>query len=136
MQSQLPQQTGQRPSYSSSIMNRLPVSSLMSPPEAKPLDSFHPSSPFAKPDTSMGELMKLPPISADRKRTQSEMDLPSPPVTPYTGAKKRRSETAEQIERDVEVNASRDPLLFPRHDSVGREEPLFGPIPLQPRRPW
>jgi len=112
-------------------MNRLPVSSLMSPPEAKPLESFHhPSSPFTKPDTSsLGDLMKLPPISDDRKRTQSEMDLPSPPVTPYTGAKKRRSHTAEQIERDVEISASRDPVLFPRHDSVAREEPLFGPIP-------
>lgn len=130
LQSQPLPQLGQHPTYSS-IMNRLPVSSLMSPPEAKPLESFHhPSSPFTKPDTSsLGDLMKLPPISDDRKRTQSEMDLPSPPVTPYTGAKKRRSHTAEQIERDVEISASRDPVLFPRHDSVAREEPLFGPIP-------
>ena len=71
--------------------------------------------------------MKLPPISADRKRTQSEMDLPSPPVTPYTGSKKRGSHTAEQIERDV---GTRDPVLFPRHDSIvgASDEPLFGPI--------
>ncbi|KAJ5476946.1 hypothetical protein N7539_007090 [Penicillium diatomitis] len=116
-------------------MHRLPVSSLMSPPETKPMDSFHPTSPFNKPEfasmmPTMSDGMKLPPISADRKRTQSEMDLPSPPVTPYTGAnKKRRSETAEQIEVDVEVHASRDPVLFPRHDSIAREEPpLFGPI--------
>ncbi|KAJ5105141.1 hypothetical protein NUU61_002488 [Penicillium alfredii] len=113
-------------------MNRLPsVSSLMSPPESKPLESFDSShSPFAKPrDSTPGGDIKLPPISADRKRTQSEMDLPSPPVTPYTGNKKRRSQTSEQIESDTV--SSRDPVLFPRHDSVtdvATEEPLFGPI--------
>nr|AUD11402.1 homeodomain-like protein [Penicillium oxalicum] len=115
-------------------MSRLPVSSLMSPPEPKSLDSFHPASPMTKADpasmASMGEVLKLPPISADRKRTQSEMDLPSPPVTPYTGAnKKRRSQTAEQIEAEIEANASRDPVLFPRQDSIAPEEPpLFGPM--------
>ncbi|KAJ5584099.1 uncharacterized protein N7459_003899 [Penicillium hispanicum] len=119
----------QHPGTHSIIMNRLPVSSLMSPPETKPLESFH-SPPLAKRDsTSLGDVNKLPPISADRKRTQSEMDLPSPPVTPYTGTKKRRSHTAEQIERDV--GSPRDPVLFPRHDSVAgaSDEPLFGPIP-------
>ncbi|KAJ5726498.1 uncharacterized protein N7483_007855 [Penicillium malachiteum] len=109
-----------------SIMNRLPVSSLMSPPETKPLDSFQPS-PLAR-DNTMD--MKLPPISADRKRTQSEMDLPSPPVTPYTGSKKRHSHTAEQIER--EVGSSRDPVLFPRQESITGEEPLFGPMHPSP----
>lgn len=107
-------------------MNRLAVSSLMSPPEAKPLESFHSSSHPKRDSSSLGDV-KLPPISADRKRTQSEMDLPSPPVTPYTGNKKRRSHTSEQIERDV--GSSRDPVLFPRHDSMAGEEPLFGPIP-------
>ncbi|KAJ5220814.1 uncharacterized protein N7469_009701 [Penicillium citrinum] len=117
-------------------MNRLPVSSLMSPPESKPFESFNSSSPFTKPDNNNSTTptttsdIKLPPISADRKRTQSEMDLPSPPVTPYTGAKKRRSHTADQIDRDVA--SSRDPLLFSsRHDSVSgltEEQPLFGPI--------
>lgn len=114
-------------------MKHLPsVSSLMSPPETKPLDSFHPPfSPFAMPrdSTTLGSEVKLPPIAADRKRTQSEMDLPSPPVTPYTGNKKRGSDTVEQIERDA--GPSRDPVLFPRHDSiadVATDEPLFGPI--------
>ncbi|KAJ5126228.1 hypothetical protein N7526_008405 [Penicillium atrosanguineum] len=53
------------------------------------------------------------------------MDLPSPPVTPYTGNKKRRSHTSEQIERDAAT--ARDPLLFPRHDSTAAasDEPLF-----------
>ncbi|KAJ5293319.1 uncharacterized protein N7443_009272 [Penicillium atrosanguineum] len=107
-------------------MNRLPVSSLMSPPESKPMENFH---PYPRRDSTVMGDIKLPPISADRKRTQSEMDLPSPPVTPYTGNKKRRSHTSEQIERDAAT--ARDPLLFPRHDSTAAasDEPLFGPIP-------
>ncbi|KAJ5643086.1 uncharacterized protein N7484_005593 [Penicillium longicatenatum] len=109
-------------------MNRLPVSSLMSPPETKPLENFQ-HSPFIRDSSSLD--IKLPPISADRKRTQSEMDLPSPPVTPYTGTKKRHSHTAEQMER--EVGSSRDPVLFPRHESIaGEEQPLFGPIHSTP----
>ncbi|KAJ5928019.1 hypothetical protein N7466_006975 [Penicillium verhagenii] len=105
-------------------MNRLPVSSLMSPPETKPLENFQ-HSPFSRNPSSLD--IKLPPISADRKRTQSEMDLPSPPVTPYTGTKKRHPHTVEQMER--EVGSSRDPVLFPRHESIaGEEQPLFGPI--------
>jgi hypothetical protein len=115
-------------------MNRLPsVSSLMSPPEAKPYDSFHSlCSPFTMPEeSSFNPEVKLPPISADRKRTQSEMDLPSPPVTPYTGNKKRRSSSAEQMETDVPVGSSRDPVLFPRNDptaDVATDEPLFEPV--------
>ncbi|KAJ5237842.1 hypothetical protein N7489_007933 [Penicillium chrysogenum] len=72
---------GWQPAKQPSTMHRLPsVSSLMSPPETKPLESFPASlSPFAKPRDSSTRDIQLPPISADRKRTQSEMDLPSPP---------------------------------------------------------
>jgi SWIRM domain len=110
-------------------MNRLPsVSSLMSPPEAKPFESFHPGYPSMV--ASAGDVVKLPPISEDRKRSRSELDLPSPPVTPYAGNKKRRS-NADQL--DVEVGGtSRDPVLFPRNESavdVPNDEPLFGPVP-------
>jgi len=113
-------------------MNRLPsVSSLMSPPEAKPFDSFHSTfSPSTMSQESSFNQVKLPPIAADRKRTQSETDLPSPPVTPYTGNKKRKS-NSEQIDRDIVVSSSRDPVLFPRNDSVAdvaTDEPLFGPV--------
>ncbi|KAJ5156522.1 hypothetical protein N7492_009325 [Penicillium capsulatum] len=116
----------QQPGKHPTIMNRLPVSSLMSPPEMKPWESFH-TSPPTKQDSALGEI-KLPPISADRKRTQSEMDLPSPPVTPYTGTKKRRSHTSDQIEHDVA--SSRDPVLFPPQDlnAAASDEPLFGPM--------
>lgn len=106
----------------------------MSPPEAKPFESFSSAlSPFTEShNPSFDGDTKLPPISADRKRTQSEMDLPSPPVTPFTGNKKRRSNIPEeQIERDEISSPSRDPVLFPRNDSIADvivEEPLFGPI--------
>lgn len=112
-------------------MNHLPsVSSLMSPPEMKPFESFNPTfTPLAaSQDSPFDHNIKLPPISADRKRTQSEMDLPSPPVTPYAGTKKRRSNASEQIENDI---VARDPVLFSRHDSVtgvATDEPLFGPM--------
>ncbi|KAG2421635.1 hypothetical protein HFD88_005610 [Aspergillus terreus] len=115
-------------------MNRLPsVSTLMSPPESKPFESFNPEfSPHGtKQNSSFGHDMNaLPPISVDRKRTQSEMDLPSPPVTPYTGTKKRKPSASEHLERDA-IGTSRDPVLFPRHESVNdvaTEQPLFGPM--------
>lgn len=118
----------------SSNSKMIPVSSassLMSPPETKPFESFNPAmTPHAAAqDSPASSDIKLPPISADRKRTQSEMDLPSPPVTPYTGHKKRRSNASEQIEsHDI---AARDPPLFGRHDSaapLATDEPLFGPV--------
>ncbi|KAJ5836151.1 hypothetical protein N7447_002177 [Penicillium robsamsonii] len=103
---------GWQPAKQPSTMHRLPsVSSLMSPPETKPLESFSVSlSPFTKPRDSSARDIQLPPISADRKRTQSEMDLPSPPVTPYTGNKKSNAHASDQIERDL--GSPRDPPLF------------------------
>ncbi|CAG8137002.1 unnamed protein product [Penicillium olsonii] len=115
-----PGQPAQQPN-----MNRLSVSSLMSPPETKPIESFPTLSPFAKPHAASGD-MKLPPIATDRKRTQSEMNLPSPPVTPYTGSKKRDSPSDH-----IETGSSRDPVLFPSQElsTDANEEPLFGPGP-------
>jgi hypothetical protein len=115
-----PGQPAQQPN-----MNRLSVSSLMSPPETKPLESFSSLSPFAKPQTTSGDIT-LPPIATDRKRTQSEMNLPSPPVTPYTGNKKRDSPSDH-----LEGGSTRDPVLFPTQDATtdAHEEPLFGPAP-------
>ncbi|KAL4881531.1 hypothetical protein BJY04DRAFT_218342 [Aspergillus karnatakaensis] len=115
-------------------MGRLPsVSSLMSPPEPKPFESFNSTYPPHKlsQEPFYPDDMKLPPISAGRKRTQSEMDLPSPPVTPYTGNKKSKSIDPENHDTDSLVVPSRDPVLFPRHDSISEiatDEPLFGSI--------
>ncbi|KAL4898442.1 SWIRM domain protein [Aspergillus ambiguus] len=119
-----------------SKMNRLPsVSSLMSPPESKPYETFHssfsPRDPQQNPSLDHHMNNALPPISIDRKRTQSEMDLPSPPVTPYTGTKKRKSSASDPLERDAVGASSRDPVLFPRHESVNEvatDQPLFGPM--------
>ncbi|PGH16892.1 hypothetical protein AJ80_05036 [Polytolypa hystricis UAMH7299] len=126
-------------------MNRLPpVSSLMSPPEAKPYDSFPSSSSSLSPSASDQHQHQhqhqrhhpiLPPPSAllaDRKRSQSEMDLPSPPVTPYVGHKKRRSDDATHVDKDDDLAATRDPVLFPRDDAsvqaiLNDDLPLFGP---------
>ncbi|KAL2836813.1 hypothetical protein BJY01DRAFT_51526 [Aspergillus pseudoustus] len=115
-------------------MGRLPlVPSLMSPPEPKPFESFHSTFPPHKmsQDPSYSHEMKLAPISVDRKQTQSEMNLPSPPVTPYTGNKKRNSSISEHPDGDTLIGSSRDPVLFPRHESISdiaTDEPLFGPI--------
>lgn len=117
-------------------MNRLPsVSSLMSPPEAKPYDSF---TSALSPSTSQQPSVEpqpptLPPISADRKRTRSEMDLPSPPVTPYNGSKKLKAHDDDDDDKAVDDESStsrKDPVLFPRTDVSGpslTDEPLFGP---------
>ncbi|KAK2755654.1 hypothetical protein FQN54_005803 [Arachnomyces sp. PD_36] len=113
-------------------MNRLPpMSSLMSPPEAKPFDSFNSSHPsFHTGDSSFSNDNTLAPITGDRKRTQSQMDLPSPPVTPYVGNKKQKPDTPHQVEdASASHSAARDPVLFPRSEStVGIPDgPLFGP---------
>ncbi|KAA8647537.1 SWIRM domain-containing protein [Aspergillus tanneri] len=116
-------------------MDHLPsVASLMSPPESKPLDTFDtPFSPRAvSQNLSLCHDAKLPPILVDRKRTQSEMDLPSPPVTPYTGSKKRKPSTSDHLDREATGGSSRDPILFPRHEplaDVATDVPLFGPVP-------
>ncbi|KAI9368644.1 hypothetical protein BJX61DRAFT_206429 [Aspergillus egyptiacus] len=116
-------------------MGRLPtVSNLMSPPEPKPFESF--SSTYLphkmSQDLPYSHEVKIAPITDDRKRTQSEMNLPSPPVTPYTGHKKSKSIASEQHDGDALVASSRDPVLFPRHESISEaatDEPLFGPMP-------
>ncbi|KAF3483583.1 SWIRM domain-containing protein [Arthroderma uncinatum] len=118
-------------------MNRLPpVSSLMSPPEPKPHDSFNRTlSPCVSQQSSFTRTNILPPISDERKRKQSEMmDLPSPPVTPYVENKKQRPNEDEPVDRESgtagnNIN-SRDPVLFPRSDEIApaipNDEPLFG----------
>ncbi|RDW69188.1 SWIRM domain-containing protein [Aspergillus mulundensis] len=116
-------------------MGRIPpVSSLMSPPESKPFESFNSSFPphRVSQDQLLSHEMHLAPISGNRKRTQSEMDLPSPPVTPYTGNhKKSKSIDPEQPEGDA-LAVSRDPVLFSAHESLpelASYEPLIGPMP-------
>ena len=105
------------------------------------------------PSTS-SSIASLPPLSADRKRTlsESETDLPSPPVTPRADgndpsssnnnrddnrrdgddtninniSKKRRTD----YPLEKEGSLPRDPLLFPRQDQdvIVADGSLFGPI--------
>ncbi|EEP78327.1 conserved hypothetical protein [Uncinocarpus reesii 1704] len=104
-------------------MTRLPVSSLVSPPEAEPLDSFN--APCYQPPFPSSN--KLPPIAPERAQSQTDMDLPSPPVTPYERSRKINS--AQQPDANAVAGPSRDPVLFPsdRRSSAFENEPLFGP---------
>lgn len=100
-------------------MDRLSVSSLMSPPETKPMDMF--STP-----TNPGTVDKNPRTSStDRKHQQSDMSLLSPPATPYTRTKKR------DLPHDLtEVASSRDPVLFPPQEAATDADlPLFDTHP-------
>lgn len=73
----------------------------------------------------------LPPISFERRRAQSDMDLPSPPVTPRTASTKYNSIGPDQIATPAATpSSSRDPVLFPsseRRSSLLAREPLFAP---------
>ncbi|KAL1960020.1 hypothetical protein VTO42DRAFT_688 [Malbranchea cinnamomea] len=119
-------------------MNRLSIANLMTP-EAKPSDSFNSS--FARSQSqplflssSIGLDNTLPPISAERRRSQSDMKLPSPPDTPFTlKFNLENNRNAPVIEEPME--GARDPVLFPRTDEssgqssgiVPADQPLFAP---------
>lgn len=108
------------------------MSSLMSPPETKPFDSFNSShSNYPAQESSFTQDNTLAPIAGDRKRTQSQMELPSPPVTPYVGNKKQKPDSSHQDQNEsaASQNTARDPVLFPRSEpgSEIADGPLFGP---------
>lgn len=104
----------------------LPISSLISPPDLNLVnDSFN-----SNTDLSFSPGNKLPPISTARSRAQSDMDLPSPPVTPRTVSTKHISIGADQVNAPVLDNAarSRDPVLFPSERKGSLDSgPLFVP---------
>lgn len=105
-------------------MDRLPsLSNLMSPPESKPYDNFDPIYSLKTSPTSFN--CDPPSISADRKCMQSELDLPSPPVTPYASNKTLRL-PEDAIDGDISCSTSVDPVLFPRTtSSLNADRPLF-----------
>ncbi len=121
-------------------MTRLPsILSLMSPPEAKPLDSFispHASGqlPFSTPETSFNADNTLPPISDCASPDNATMRvLPSPPVSPWPNKsfKEQIGGKRNGIVGDESVMA-RDPVLYPEgHTQAGipTDQPLF---PLEP----
>lgn len=120
-------------------MTRLPpISSLMSPPEAKPIDSFTSAvrasrSPSVAQEQAYSIDNKLAPISGHASPDKSGRILPSPPVSPWA-AKHPKDQTGK-----VTVDASggdaftaRDPLLYPESSfgsDIPADQPLFASEP-------
>ena len=117
-------------------MTRLPsILSLMSPPEAKPLDRFSPppmsgQQPLSTPKISFSAENTLPPISDCPSPDNATMRvLPSPPVSPWpmklfkehAGGKGRGSLGDED-------KVARDPVLYPEGHTqadIPTDQPLF-----------
>ncbi|KAI4155940.1 MAG: hypothetical protein LQ341_000107 [Variospora aurantia] len=117
-------------------MTRLPpISSLMSPPEFKPVDSFtsairtSQSPPAAlQPAFSTN---RLPPMSGHASPEKSTRILPSPPVSPWT-RKQWKDHSGKATTADAETYTSRDPLLYPDSQSDSpfpTDQPLFSSEP-------
>lgn len=129
--------------HSEPDMSQLPpISSLMSPPEAKPIDSF--SSPLQQRQTAPSKSIlpsytpenTLPPMTSVRTPESKALRvLPSPPISPWTGAQYKVDRSGVKATSPLrEEETSRDPILFPgpdRSDGTAITEPLF---PLTPER--
>ncbi|KAI4255759.1 MAG: hypothetical protein LQ352_002410 [Teloschistes flavicans] len=115
-------------------MTRLPpISSLMSPPEAKPIDSFSSAvrasqSPSVSQKQPFSPDNKLAPLSNQASPNKSARILPSPPVSPWASKQyKERSCKASQDDAE-EAFATKDPLLYPESQASSRfpiDQPLF-----------
>lgn len=115
-----------------------PISSLMSPPESKPIDSF--SSPLQPRQTSPSKSNlpsyspenTLPPMASVRTPESKALRiLPSPPISPWTGAQYNRSGIKAASPLREEEN-TRDPILFPSldgNDGTTITAPLFPSTP-------
>ncbi|KAF2840384.1 hypothetical protein M501DRAFT_1010507 [Patellaria atrata CBS 101060] len=116
-------------STSSSIKHdsRFAVSSLLSPPETKKLESFQ--SPMAGPTMrtplssfSTDKTTNLGPLYR-RAASEREGLPPSPPISPYTSAQKENNAI-----HSVDGERIRDPELFSdsdRYETVSQDLPLF-----------
>ena len=114
----------------------------MSPPEAKPLESFSitpsksPSSSLPRhytPEQTLAPMAKSPMINS-----MKTIVLPSPPVSPWMT--KRRKEHGEGHTKNEDARQSphtmNDPVLYPESESFEStsEEPLFPLEPLVPEK--
>ncbi len=119
-------------------MTRLPsISSLMSPPEATPSDSFNPTIRSSQSPSTVFQPVfcadnKLAPMSSHASPEKSCRILPSPPVSPWASKQyKNLSGKIPTDDRD-EAHAARDPLLYPDTQSVSSlpsDQPLFSSEP-------
>ena len=114
-------------------MSRLPtISNLMSPPEAKPLESFSITpvkTPSAERSYRVSPDQTLAPITNNKTPdTKTIRILPSPPVSPWMN-KRHKGEQSEHTSLRIRRGQSedvKDPVLYPESsfESV-EEQPLF-----------
>ncbi|MCJ1265249.1 hypothetical protein MMC22_005124 [Lobaria immixta] len=121
-------------------MTRLPsISSLMSPPEAKPLDSFSPTlnsadQPYKTQPRSLSPDNRLAPISNSHSPATSTMRiLPSPPVSPWLEKPVYKGNSMDGGPGNISgISTNRDIILYPTDSDTAEipaDQPLF---PLEP----
>ncbi|KAK4694975.1 hypothetical protein P7C71_g2677, partial [Lecanoromycetidae sp. Uapishka_2] len=123
-------------------MSKLPsIANLMSPPEAKPLESFS-ITPSKSPSTSRPcdytPKQKLAPMAVSPTPDSKMRVLPSPPVSPWMN-KRHKQEGDGYTGKAVIGGRSavvKDPVLYPESGSFEsvNEEPLFSSEPLVPEK--
>ncbi|KAL8841768.1 MAG: hypothetical protein Q9170_000801 [Blastenia crenularia] len=110
----------------------------MSPPEAKPMDSFSSAvrasqSPSAALQPSYLADNRLAPISNQSSPNPNSVRiLPSPPVSPWTGKKYISATEKAAMENTEETYSTQDPLLYPDShsgSSIPADQPLFSSVP-------
>ena len=116
-----------------------PISSLMSPPEIKPLDSFtspskHQIQSSISRQSSFTPENTLPPMHHKQSPAGKSLRvLPSPPVSPWTTHENKASDNSNPSVDGLRAGERlRDPVLYPGTDSGGGEttiEPLFPSSP-------
>ncbi|KAL8861055.1 MAG: hypothetical protein Q9178_002568 [Gyalolechia marmorata] len=118
-------------------MTRLPpISSLMSPPETKPMDSFASAvkaskSPSVVQESSYSVGNRLAPISGHASPGKATRILPSPPVSPWTT--KHYDQDDKSAANDTShASPPKDPMLYPESSfasEIAADQPLFATEP-------
>jgi hypothetical protein len=133
-------------------MNRLPpISTLMSPPENTPADSFNSNlsisntpatstqSSFNADQQTLPSIAEacgpMPDLTMQNHKMSPTKILPSPPVSPWVGNNKKQDvEVGSPTTKNAVLNDStKDPVLYPSSES-GTEhthDPLFPPEQVQ-----
>lgn len=121
-------------------MTRLPsISSLMSPPEAKRLESFSPTlksavQPYPIQSRSLSPGNKLHLVSTSQSPSITAMRIPpSPPVSPWPERGYKPENMEEEQGSEVDTHETRDPVLYPAgHDrpEIPPDQPLFSSMEI------
>ncbi|KAL9124720.1 MAG: hypothetical protein Q9217_005979 [Psora testacea] len=118
-------------------MTRLPsIANFMSPPEAKPLESFS-LTPSKSPSTLNNKEFKpkdkLAPMASCHTPETKLRVLPSPPISPWQDRtyKQEKDTQAKGSYRKRKGSDLKDPLLYADSEAGSNyEEPLFPPEPV------